>query len=149
MSLHHATVTWQRTTPDFGYETYRRDHLVTFGGGVRLEGSAAPEYRGDAQKPNPEEQLVAALSSCHMLTFLAVCARKGIVVDAYDDAAEGALEKNAEGRLAVTRVELRPRVRFGEGTAVDAETLASLHAAAHRGCFIASSVKTVVTVDPG
>ncbi len=147
MSHHHATIAWKRTTPDFAYDTYGRDHVVTFAGGARLESSAAPDYRGDANKPNPEEQLVAALSSCHMLTFLAICARKGLVVDAYDDEAEGVLEKNAEGRLAVTRVRLRPQVKFAEGTVVDAEKLTQLHDSAHRGCFIASSVKTTVTVE--
>ncbi len=147
MSLHHTSLAWQRTTSDFAYETYGRDHVLTFGGGARLEASAAPEYRGDATRANPEEQLVGALSSCHMLTFLAVCAKKGLVVDAYTDDAEGVLEKNTEGRLAVTRVTLRPRVTFGGEAAVDATKLAELHAAAHRGCFIASSVKTVVTVE--
>lgn len=146
MSLHRAAVTWKRKTADFALDTYGREHLVTFGGGARLEVSAASEYHGDATKPNPEEQLVAALSSCHMLTFLAICARKKIVIDAYDDEAEGVLEKNAEGRLAVTQVTLRPRVTFGDGASVDEATLDSLHAAAHRGCFIASSVKTEVTI---
>lgn len=146
MSLHLAAVAWKRSTPDFAYDTYGRDHVVTYGGGARIEASAAPDYKGDGAKPNPEEQLVGALSSCHMLTFLAVCARKKLVVDAYDDQAEGVLEKNAEGRLAVTRVTLKPRVTFAEGTNVDDATLESLHAAAHRGCFIASSVKTEVTI---
>ncbi|MBS2011404.1 MAG: OsmC family protein [Deltaproteobacteria bacterium] len=146
MSLHRAAVTWKRSTTDFEPDTYSREHVVTFGGGARLEASAAPEYHGDGTKPNPEEQLVGALSGCHMLTFLAVCARKKVVVDAYDDEAEGVLEKNAEGRLAVTRVTLRPRVTFAESTPVDDATLDSLHAAAHRGCFIASSVKTEVTI---
>lgn len=108
---------------------------------------AAHEYRGDRSKPNPEEQLVAALSACHMLTFLAISARKGLIVDRYEDEAEGVLEKNAEGRLAVTRVTLRPRIAFGGEKAVDAATLAELHEASHRGCFIASSVRTVVTVE--
>jgi organic hydroperoxide reductase OsmC/OhrA len=82
-----------------------------------------------------------------MLTFLAVCAKKGITVDAYEDAAEGHLEKNADGRLAVTRVTLRPKVTFGAGTSVDGETLSKLHDSAHRGCFIAASVKTDVRVE--
>ncbi len=90
---------------------------------------------------------MGALSSCHMLTFLAICAKKGIAVDHYDDDAEGVLEKNEEGRLAVTRTTLRPKVTFGEGVRVDAEALRKLHESAHRGCFIAASVKTVVTVE--
>jgi organic hydroperoxide reductase OsmC/OhrA len=148
MSHHRTRLAWARRTPDFDYDTYGREHTLTFGGGTRLEASAASEYRGDAARPNPEEQLVGALSSCHMLTFLAICARKKLVVDAYDDEAEGVLEKNAEGRLAVTRVVLRPLVRFAAGIALDAAKLAELHASAHRGCFIASSVMTVVTVEP-
>jgi organic hydroperoxide reductase OsmC/OhrA len=148
MSLHKAAIAWKRRTPDFAYDTYDRSHGWTFGGGTQVEASSAPEFKGKPELPNPEEALVAALSSCHMLTFLAVCARKGLVVDAYDDAAEGHLEKNAEGRLAVTRVTLRPRVTFAPGTAVDGEALGRLHDAAHRGCFIAASVKTAVAVEP-
>jgi organic hydroperoxide reductase OsmC/OhrA len=147
MSEHRAQISWQRGGVDFGYETYSRDHDWRFGAGPSLRASAAPEYRGSAALPNPEEALVAALSSCHMLTFLAIAARKGLTVDAYDDEAVGHLEKNAEGRLAVTRVVLRPRVRFA-GAAPDAATLAALHESAHRGCFIANSVKTDVRVEP-
>jgi organic hydroperoxide reductase OsmC/OhrA len=148
MSLHRARTEWVRTSNDFTYESYDRRHEWTFGGGARLHCSAAPEYRGDARLPNPEEALVAALSSCHMLTFLAICARKGIVVDHYADRADGWLEKGSDGRLAVTRVTLRPAVAFAAGTSVDADELRTLHAAAHRGCFIASSVKTEVSVEP-
>lgn len=148
MSIHAATIAWSRDTDQsFTYKTYSRAHRWTFGGGVSLEASAAPEYLGSAALPNPEEALVAALSSCHMLSFLAICARKKLAVDAYEDAAEGYLERNAEGRLAVTRTTLRPRITFAPGTTVDAETLRALHDSAHHECFIASSVKTVVTVE--
>lgn len=148
MSSHSATITWSRATPDFAYDTYDRSHTVRYEGGTVVATSAAPDFKGDAAKVNPEEALVGALSSCHMLTFLAIAARKRLVVDAYTDAAVGWLEKNDEGRLAMTRVVLRPAVRFAEGTAVDAAALADLHAKAHAGCFIANSVKTVVTVEP-
>lgn len=148
MSTHHAKLQWARTTEDFAYDTFAREHTLMFGGGRRLEASSAPEYKGRADLPNPEEMLVSALSSCHMLTFLAICARKGLVVDAYEDTAEGHLEKNAEGRLAVTRVTLRPKVTFAPSTTVDRETLVHLHESSHRGCFIASSVKTDVRVEP-
>lgn len=149
MSTHRATVVWSRTSavPAFEYETYSRDHDWQFGGGSRLRASAASEYKGTPALPNPEEALVAAISSCHMLTFLAICARKGIAVDRYEDAAEGHLEKNAEGRLAITKTTLRPKVAFAAGVSVDGETLAKLHEAAHRGCFIANSVKTDVTIE--
>jgi len=148
MSLHHAQTEWVRTTSDFVYDSYGREHEWTFGGGTRLRCSAAPEYRGDSRLPNPEEALVAALSSCHMLTFLAICARKGLVVDRYSDRAEGRLDKGPDGRLAVTHVTLRPVVVFAPGTTLDADELRSLHVSAHRGCFIASSVKTEVSVEP-
>ena len=149
MSEHTATVAWKRSTPDFDYPSYVRDHDVTLGPAhTALRASAAPEYRGDAALPNPEDLLVAALSSCHMLTFLAIAARKGIVVDAYDDDAVGHLEKGADGRVAVTRVVLRPRVVYGGDARPDAAAEEAMHASAHRGCFIASSVKTEVRVEP-
>lgn len=146
MSTHHASIAWSRSTPDFDYERYSRDHETRFGGGAALALSAAPEFKGDGARANPEELLVSALASCHMLTFLAIAARKGIVVDAYEDEAEGVLEKNAEGQLAVTRVTLRPKVRFAEPQ--DAGLVERLHASAHRGCFIANSVRTDVAVEP-
>jgi organic hydroperoxide reductase OsmC/OhrA len=146
MSTHHASIRWSRATPDFAYDTYDRGHDWRFGGGTTLRATSAPEYKGDAALPNPEEALVAALSSCHMLTFLAVAARKRLVVDAYEDDAEGVLAKNAEGKLAVTTVTLRPRVTFA--SEVSPETLAQLHHQAHEHCFIANSVKTEVKVEP-
>lgn len=147
MSEHKASVNWKRETADFTYESYDRAHLWTFGGGSTLKASSAVEYKGSPDLVNPEEALVAALSSCHMLTFLAICARKKLVVDAYDDDAVGHLEKNSEGRLSVTRVTLKPRVVWS-GTAPDAATQQALHHQAHLGCFIANSVKTEVSVEP-
>jgi organic hydroperoxide reductase OsmC/OhrA len=89
---------------------------------------------------------VAALSSCHMLTFLAIASKKGFVVDDYRDEAVGVLEKNAEGRLAVTRVTLRPRIGFSGDRVPSVEEIERMHESAHRGCFIANSVRTEVTV---
>jgi organic hydroperoxide reductase OsmC/OhrA len=147
MSEHHATIEWRRATPDFTYDGYDRTHRVRFGGGLEIEASSAHDYRGRAELPNPEEELVAALSSCHMLTFLALAARRRFVVDAYEDAASGTLEKNEQGRLAITRVTLRPRATFA-GKAPTAEELEKLHHVAHEQCFIANSVKTDVRVEP-
>lgn len=138
---------WERGDRGFGYEEYSRSHHVSFGTGTGTTVSAASEYRGDPALPNPEELLVAALSSCHMLTFLAVCARKKIVVDRYEDDAVGVLERPAGKRMQVTRVMLRPRVTFAPGTVVDAALLAELHHHAHEGCFIANSVTTEVVVE--
>ena len=116
MSEHKITLEWKRGTEDFSYESYNRDHVLVFGGGARVPASAAPAYRGNPAHVNPEEALVAALSSCHMLTFLAVAAKKQFVVDQYSDHAVGTLEKNQNGRLALTRVILRPRIVFGGPT---------------------------------
>jgi organic hydroperoxide reductase OsmC/OhrA len=148
MSQHECRIEWKRGGADFTYEGYDRTHRWTFGGGVRIDASSAPEYRGRAELPNPEEALVAALSSCHMLTFLAIAARRRLVVESYEDAAIGHLEKNAQGRLAITRVTLRPRARFGGEKQPTAEELARLHHAAHEQCFIANSVTTEVSVEP-
>lgn len=147
MSEHHATIAWQRTSADFTYMTYNRAHDWRFTA-VTVEASAAEEYRGEPERVNPEEALVASLSSCHMLTFLAIAAKKKLVLESYEDEAVGVLEKNDEGRLAITRVTLRPRIVWAAGVTVTDEQLAKLHHGAHENCFIASSVKTVVTVEP-
>jgi organic hydroperoxide reductase OsmC/OhrA len=102
---------------------------------------------GKPDRVDPEQAFVAALSACHMLTFLAIAAKKRLVVDEYTDEAVGFLEKNDEGKLAMTRVTLRPRVRFAPDAAPSDEELAGLHQSAHKHCFIANSVKTRVSVD--
>ena len=147
MTMHSARITWARGERAFSYEEYGREHRVEYGGGVAHSLSAAAEYRGDAALPNPEELLVAALSSCHMLTFLAICARKKIVVESYDDEASGILERPTGKRMQVTTVVLRPRIEFASA-APDEATVAALHRQAHEGCFIASSVTTEVRVEP-
>lgn len=147
MSHHTAAVRWTRTTTDFDYDTYDRNHEVRYGSGGTVAASAAPAFKGDATRMNPEESFVGALSSCHMLTFLAIAARKRLVVESYEDDATGELDKNADGKLAMTKVVLRPRVRFA--SEVDATTLAKMHATAHANCFIALSVTTDVVVEPG
>ena len=127
MSEHKVTLEWKRDTEDFSYESYTRDHVLVFEGGVRVPASAAHAYRGNPAHVNPEEALVAALSSCHMLTFLAVAAKKQFVVDQYSDHAVGVLEKNQKGKLAITRVILRPRIVFGGPTPPTPEQMTALH----------------------
>jgi organic hydroperoxide reductase OsmC/OhrA len=146
VSEHHATVTWQRAGDDFAYESYSRDHTWAFEGGVTVPASAAPGFRGDPARVDPEEAFVAALSSCHMLTFLALAARRRLVVNAYRDTAVGHLEKDAGGKLSITRVTLRPHVTFADPPPPD--VLDRLHHRAHEECFIARSVKTEVTIEP-
>lgn len=148
MSTYTAHLAWRRETPDFAYERYDRGHLLRYGSGVEVAASAAPAYRGHPAKMNPEEAFVGALSSCHMLSFLAIAARKGWVVDAYEDDAVGWLEPGPDRRLWVTRVVLRPRVRFGGERLPTAAEVAALHDRAHHECFIANSVRTAVTVEP-
>jgi organic hydroperoxide reductase OsmC/OhrA len=149
MNEHHATVRWRRTSADFSYDSYNRAHEIAFkSGAVVLRASSATEFRGEDDRVNPEEAFVAALSSCHMLTFLAICARKHLTVDTYEDDAVGFLDRGPSGKLWMARVVLRPRVRFGDGTAVDDATLADLHHKAHESCFIANSVTTNVTIEP-
>lgn len=149
MSEHTAVIRWQNTASGMDPETYPRDHQWEFEGGPVVSASAAPAYRGGAGRVDPEEGLVAAASSCHMLTFLAVAAKRRLVVQSYVDQAVGYLEKDADGRLAITRIELRPVVTFAGGSQVGAEDLQRLHEAAHRNCFIASSVRASITVKTG
>jgi len=147
MAEHRARIDWKRATESFAYEEYSRDHEWAFPGGQVVQASAAPAFRGNDARVDPEEAFVAAISSCHMLTFLAYCARKRIVVDRYEDDAVGFLETREDKKLAMTRVILRPRVTFAPGHEPDAATLADLHHRSHEHCFIASSVKTEVVVE--
>lgn len=145
MSEHQATIHWQNDGTDLDYDRYSRDHRWEMAGNT-IAASAAPEFKGGAGRVDPEAALVAALASCHMLTFLAIAARRRVVVRSYTDRAVGWLEKNADGQLAITRVELRPEVTFAPGTELSPDELARLHDSAHRNCFIANSVRTEVTV---
>lgn len=147
MSEHRVRVSWERAGVEFRYESYSRDHAWSFADGVQVAASAAPAFRGNPERVDPEAAFVAALSSCHMLSFLAIASRRRLVVDRYEDDAVGFLEKNEAGRLAITRVVLRPRIVFA-GTLPAAEVVADLHARSHRECFIANSVVTRVEVAP-
>lgn len=145
MSEHRATIEWARTSSDFTYATYNRDHVWRFDSGQSLGASATPAYKGNPAMVDPEEAFVAALSSCHMLTFLALAAKQGFTVDRYIDEAVGHMAKGGDGKMAITRVELAPQITFA-GTPPTGEQLDQLHHAAHEHCFIANSVKTDVAV---
>jgi organic hydroperoxide reductase OsmC/OhrA len=149
MAEFRAVIRWKRDDRSFSREAFSRDHTWAFPGGIEVAASSAPLYRGDGSRVNPEEAFVASLSSCHMLTFLAMAAAQGFVVDAYTDEAVGVLARDADKELAITRVTLRPHVTFGGGRGPTADELAALHAGAHARCFIARSVKTEVVVAPG
>ena len=147
MSEHKALIRWQLAGGDsradsakeqFLQKDYSRDHSIEFSSGQRMLGSDGVD---------PEAMLTAALSSCHMLTFLALCAVKGYVVADYEDDASGTLEKNAEGKMVVSRVLLRPYVQF-DGGHPDPEQLHMMHERAHKSCFISNSVRSVVDIEP-
>ena len=146
MGQHKASIAWHRTSPDFTYESYNRDHEWRFENGPSIAASAAPEFRGTPHRLDPEESFVASIASCHMLTFLAICARRRLVVEEYLDEAVGFLENGPKGVMAITRVELSPRILFSGNPPTD-EQLRRLHRQSHAECFIANSVKTNIRVN--
>jgi organic hydroperoxide reductase OsmC/OhrA len=148
VSEHRAHIAWAKESESFSYDEYNRGHAWTFPkSGIVVKATAAPKYRGRPDAVDPEDALVASISSCHMLTFLAICARRGLVVERYEDDATGWMEPNEQRRLAITHVVLKPSVTFAEGQRPDANTLAHIHEESHEHCFIANSVKTAITVD--
>jgi organic hydroperoxide reductase OsmC/OhrA len=144
MAEHHIHLAWDKGDAPFTYNDYPRNHALSFKNGQEtVIASAAPAYKGDATKADPEDLLVASLSSCHMLSFLAIANKKKVTVTAYEDDAVGFLE-NDNGTLWIARVILRPKVTCD----ADAGTLAQIHHLAHEACFIANSVKTDVCIEP-
>ena len=149
---YRAEVVWARDGQDFLSNRYSRRHVLRFDGGAEVAGSSSPHSvplpMSDASAVDPEEAFVASLASCHMLWFLAIAAKRRFIVDHYADAAVGVMARNAEGRMAMTRVTLRPHVVFSGERQPTAEELDALHHKAHDECYIANSVKTEVVVEP-
>lgn len=145
-----ATIRWSRDGADFAGNRYSRAHTWRFDGGIEVPASASPLVvplplsREDAV--DPEEAFVAAIASCHMLTFLWLAGKKRFVIDAYEDRAAGVMTKNADGRLFVSKVTLDPAIVFSGDRRPGADAIADLHHLAHRECFIANSVLTEVVV---
>jgi organic hydroperoxide reductase OsmC/OhrA len=153
MHEYHAQIAWQRHPREpFTDQRYSRLHLLRFDGGIEVPASSAPSSvplpYSHAEAVDPEEMFVASLSSCHMLWFLSLAAKDGWRVDRYDDDAVGIMSKNAEGKVAMTRVTLRPGVAFSGDKTPSAAELEALHHLAHEECFIANSVKCEVRVEP-
>jgi organic hydroperoxide reductase OsmC/OhrA len=152
MSEYTATVRWQRGENEAYIDnTYSRGHEWQFDGGVTVPASASPHivplpYSVEANV-DPEEAFVASISSCHMLFFLAIAAKKKFIVDEYVDCAIGVLEKDSDGRMAMTRVTLRPSIKFSGDKKPTREQLEELHHQSHEQCFIANSVRTEVTTE--
>lgn len=148
---YRATIRWARGPEEsFSDNRYSRGHTWSFDGGIEVPGSASPSVvplplsREDAV--DPEEAFVAAVSSCHMLTFLSIAAKKRFVVDAYEDKALGIMTKNDNGRLFVSKVTLDPVIAFSGDKQPSLEQIADMHHLAHKECFIANSVLTEIVV---
>jgi len=152
MNTYIATVRWSRTGEgDFTKGQYSRAHEWAFDGGHVMKASASPHIVpapwSDPEGVDPEEAFVASLSSCHMLFFIDFARHGGFVMDEYVDEAEGVLEKRPDGKMAMTRVTLHPRITWA-GSPPDEAAIADLHHRAHEACFIANSVMSEVTVVP-
>ena len=150
MATHGARISW-RADGNFPSGDYSRAHDWTFDGGQQVRASSSPsvvpEPKSDPFGVDPEEALVAAVSSCHMLWFLSLAQGQGFDVSSYDDDAAGEMGRVGAGRFALTRIVLRPAIAF-VGDQPDAAELASLHHEAHERCFIANSLRTEVIVEP-
>jgi len=151
MSEHKAIVKWAQSQGDFVKGTYSREHTWTFDGGMTIAASSSPAaVRPPFSNPanvDPEEAFVAALSSCHMLTYLYVAGRKGFEVAGYEDEAVGVMTKNDRGIPWVSSVVLHPRIVYTGAKSPTREDEEQMHHAAHEQCFIANSVKTDIKVE--
>ena len=148
MSEFYSRLEWKRDHPDFELKTFNRSHRIHFPNGALLEGSSAPDYSGDPEKNNPEQLFVASLSSCHMLTFLAVAAIGKWKVESYEDDAVGYLEKNETGKMSMNRVILQPQVVFSGSNHPSRKSQEDMHLKARRSGFIANSVRTSISIQP-
>ena len=153
MSTYQTTLIWQRREGEcFTDNQYSRAHHLRFDGGAEVLASSSPQVVplpwSDAAGVDPEEMFVASLASCHMLWFLSIAAKRGYVVDRYDDEAQGVMARNGERKMVMTLVTLRPEVVFSGAKRPDATALNALHHEAHEECFIANSVKTEVRIEP-
>jgi organic hydroperoxide reductase OsmC/OhrA len=150
MSEHSVTVLWKRDRARFIDNKYSREHLWQFDGGAEIAASSSPHVvpipHSNPACVDPEEAFIASLSSCHMLWFLSIAAKKKYVVESYRDRAVGIMEKNEDGKLAITKVTLYPQVTFAQDNLPTQNELEAMHEEAHHSCFLANSVKTEITV---
>jgi organic hydroperoxide reductase OsmC/OhrA len=152
MSEYSALVKWTRGKDELYVDhQYSRGHVWAFDGGVCVPASSSPHVvplpYSVEENVDPEEAFVASLSSCHMLFFLSIAAKKGYVIDSYTDNAVGVMEKDPSGKISMTKVTLRPKVVFSGHSRPAKQELAEMHHSSHQQCFIANSVKTVVTTE--
>ncbi|NOI25510.1 MULTISPECIES: OsmC family protein [Vibrio] len=152
MSEHYAQVSWKRKQDEvFSDNNYSRGHVWKFDGGLTVPASPSPHVvplpLSIEENIDPEEAYIAALSSCHMLVFLSIAAKRKYVIDSYIDKAVGILAENEAGRMAVTKVILRPDVVFSGERVPTREQLEKMHHLSHENCFIANSVKTEIVTE--
>lgn len=147
MSELSIELSWQRAEPDLRPGKFSNAHTVRFDEHHDLQVDAAPDWGGDPANTNPEQALASALSSCQMMTFLALAAKVGWPVASYRDRAVAHLGKNPGGRMAVTRVDLHPEVGFDAGFELGAEELEKMQQRAHRYCFIANTLADSVEIN--
>jgi organic hydroperoxide reductase OsmC/OhrA len=152
MATYIATVSWDRNGAAFTDSRYSRGHRWHFDGGVEVPASSSPHVvpvpMSVEAAVDPEEAFVASLSSCHMLWFLSIAAKRKFLVESYRDEAVGVMAKDADGRLAMTQVTLRPRAVFGGERRPDRDEIQAIHHDAHEQCFIAASVKSELRCEP-
>ena len=152
MSDYLATLNWTSGDGNFLAKQYSRTHEWHFDGGAVVAASASPHIvptpRSSPENVDPEEAFVASLASCHMLFFLSIAASKKFVVQSYSDSASGKMEKNPQGNYAITKVFLRPAVKFAKGTLASEAAVMEIHRLAHDKCFIANSVTAEILIEP-
>jgi len=151
MSQYEARILWQRGDQSFVDDSYSRGHEWLFDGGLSVPASSSPDIvplpMSVAENVDPEEAFVASISSCHLLFFLSLAARRGIVVDQYEDKATGIMNKRADGKTAITRVVLRPNAQYSGDNIPDLKMVEKLHHRAHDLCFIANSVNAEIAME--
>ena len=152
MAEYKATVLWKRSGAAFTDNRYSRGHVWQFDGGIEVPASSSPHVvplpMSVAEAVDPEEAFIASLSSCHMLWFLSIAAKRGFVAESYLDEAVGIMGKNADGKVAITHVTLRPKVLFGGDQLPSRDEVIKMHRESHEQCFIANSVRTEVRCEP-
>lgn len=147
MSVHDAAIFWEHTPHESEEDTFSRNHRVKLNGDQQVNVSASVEFKGDSNCADPEQMLVSAVSSCHMLFFLAIADFQGYRVESYKDDPKGYLERNGKKGMEITRIELSPQITFGGDKVPDHEAIARIHANAHKSCFIRNSVTAEVTIN--
>ncbi|CUH40380.1 peroxiredoxin, OsmC subfamily [Jannaschia seosinensis] len=138
---------WHRDVPAFEPGKYSAEHIVRYNNSYAVQADAAPDWGGKPENTNPEQALASALSSCHMMTFLALAAKAKWPVASYHDHAVAHLGKNPKGQMSVTRIDLHPVVRFDTGFSIDHKTLEEMQDRAHRYCFIANTLADSVVIN--